>query len=225
MGKMARKNIVAVAYYRTSSATNVGADKDSQKRQADAVEGYAEGRYAIARSFYDAAVSGCDPVDTRAGFAALLAYCEAHTVGVVLIENASRFARDLAVQLAGHALLQARGIELVPVDAPTYFTDPSPTAEMVRQILGAVSQFEKAGLVAKLRHARDRKRAAVGRCEGRRPVPVEVISEARRLARKSPKTGQRRSLRVIASELARLGHVGPSGGPYHAGSVRHMLAG
>jgi len=64
---------------------------------------------------------------------------------VVLVENASRFARDLAVQLTGHALLRARGIELVPVDAPTYFTDPSPTAEMVRQILGAVSQFEKAG--------------------------------------------------------------------------------
>jgi DNA invertase Pin-like site-specific DNA recombinase len=144
---------------------------------------------------------------------------------VVLIENASRFARDLTVQLAGHSLLQARGIELVPVDAPTYFTDPSPTAEMVRQILGAVSQFEKAGLVAKLRHARERRRAIVGRCEGRRPVPPEVISEARRLARKSPKTGQRRSLRGIASELARLGHVGPSGGPYHAGSVRHMLAG
>jgi len=40
MGKMARKNTVAVAYYRTSSAT--GADKDSQKRQADAVECYAE---------------------------------------------------------------------------------------------------------------------------------------------------------------------------------------
>ena len=222
---MARKNMAAVAYFRTSSATNVGADKDSQKRQAEAVESYARGRYAVTSSFYDAAVSGCDPVDTRAGFADLLTYCEAHGVGVVLIENASRFARDLAVQLAGHALLQARGIELVPVDAPTYFTDPSPTAEMVRQILGAVSQFEKAGLVAKLRHARDRKRATVGRCEGRRPVPAEVIAEARRLARKSPKTGQRRSLRAIASDLANLGHVGPSGSPYHAGSIRHMLAG
>jgi len=66
---------------------------------------------------------------------------------VVLAENASRFARDLAVQLSGHALLRARGIELVPVDAPTYFTDPLPIAKMVRQILGAVSQFEKAGLV------------------------------------------------------------------------------
>ena len=120
--------------------------------------------------FYDPAVSGADPIDTRPGFSALLDYCKTHGVGVVLVENASRFARDLAVQLTGHTLLRARGIELVPVDAPTYFTDPSPTAELVRQILGAVSQFEKAALVAKLRHAREAKRAATGRCEGRKPV-------------------------------------------------------
>jgi DNA invertase Pin-like site-specific DNA recombinase len=159
---MAAKKPTAVAYYRTSSAANVGPDKDSQRRQAEAVESYAKGRHVIADTFYDAAVSGADPVAGRPGFAALLAYCEAHGVGVVLVENASRFARDLAVQLTGHALLRARGIELVPVDAPTYFTDPSPTAEMVRQILGAVSQFEKAGLVAKLKHGRDAKRAAHG---------------------------------------------------------------
>ena len=52
-----------------------------------------------------------------------------------------------------------------------------------------------------------------------------VVKEARRLARKSPVTGKRRPLRAIAEELAKLGHLGPSGGPYHAGSVRHMLAG
>jgi hypothetical protein len=40
---------------------------------------------------------------------------------------------------------------------------------MVRQILGAVSQFEKASLVAKLRHARERIRAEMGHCEGRKP--------------------------------------------------------
>jgi DNA invertase Pin-like site-specific DNA recombinase len=187
------------------------------------VEGYARGRYAIAESFYDAAISGADPVDSRPGFAELLAHCDANQVGVVLVENASRFARDLAVQLTGHALLQERGIELVPVDAPNYFTDPSPTAELVRQILGAVSQFEKAALVAKLRHARERKRAETGRCEGRKPVSAEVVAEAKRLARRSPKTGKVRSLRAIAVELATIGHVGPSGAPYHAGSVRHML--
>jgi hypothetical protein len=62
--------------------------------------------------------------------------------------------------------------------------------------------------VAKLRHARDRKRATVGRCEGCRPVPVEVISEARRLARKSPKTGQRRSVRPSLRSLPALGMSG-----------------
>jgi hypothetical protein len=60
---------------------------------------------------------GSDPVAERPGFAAFLSGCEPHGVGVVLVENASRFARDLAVHLTGHALLRTRGIELVPVDA------------------------------------------------------------------------------------------------------------
>jgi hypothetical protein len=127
------------------------------------------------------------------------------------------------VQLTGHALLRARGIELIPVDALTYFTDPTPTAEMVRQILGAVSQFEKASLVAKLRHARERLKARTGRCEGRKSVPAEVVAQARRLTRKNPRTGQRRSLRQIAAELAKLGHLGPSGKPYFPASISHML--
>jgi|SoiMetStandDraft_2_1073263.scaffolds.fasta_scaffold339425_1 hypothetical protein len=39
---MPRKNsTTAVAYYRTSSAGNVGADKDSEKRQREAVQSYA----------------------------------------------------------------------------------------------------------------------------------------------------------------------------------------
>jgi DNA invertase Pin-like site-specific DNA recombinase len=222
---MVAKKRAAVAYYRTSSAANVGPDKDSQRRQAEAIDAFAWGRYIIPTSFYDAAVSGADPVDSRPGFGELLAYCDANQVGVVLVENASRFARDLAVQLTGHALLQARGIELVPVDAPNYFTDPSPTAELVRQILGAVSQFEKAALVGKLRHARERQRATTGRCEGRKPVSADVVAQAKRLARRSPKTGKSRSLRAIAAELAALGHFGPAGAPYHAGSIRHMLTG
>jgi DNA invertase Pin-like site-specific DNA recombinase len=218
------KNKAAVAYFRTSSAANVGADKDSERRQREAVQAYAKSaRMTLAEEFYDAAVSGADPIDERPGFVALLEHCREHGVTAILVENASRFARDLAVQLAGHALLQGRGIELIPVDAPTYFTDPTPTAEMVRQILGAVAQFEKANLVGKLKQARDRKRAEKGRCEGRPPVPDAVITEARRLARRNPKSGKTRSLRAIAAELAMLGHLGPTGQPYHAGSIRHML--
>jgi DNA invertase Pin-like site-specific DNA recombinase len=153
---MGGKKQQAVAYFRTSSAANVGADKDSERRQREAVTAYAKvAGVEVIAEFYDAAISGADPIDARAGFVALLDYCQEHGVGIVLVENAGRFARDLAVQLAGHQLLRDRGIELVPADAPSYFTDPSPTAEFVRQILGAVAQFEKAALVAKLRHARE----------------------------------------------------------------------
>jgi DNA invertase Pin-like site-specific DNA recombinase len=123
----------------------------------------------------------------------MLEHLHGNGARTILVENASRFARDLAVQLAGHDLLKARGIDLIPADAPEHFIDATPTAVMVRQILGAVAQFEKAGLVQKLRHARERKRAETGRCEGPKPVPAEVIRETERLARKSPKTGNTES--------------------------------
>jgi hypothetical protein len=48
---------------------------------------------------------------------------------------------------------------------------------------------------------------------------AEVVAEARRLARRSPKTRNRRSLRVIAAELAQLGYFAKSGRPYGADSV------
>jgi hypothetical protein len=77
--------------------------------------------------------------------------------------------------------------------------------------------------VAKLKAARDRQRALKGRCEGPKPVPVEVVREAKRLARRNPKTGKTRSLRGIAKELAELGYFGPRGKPYGAQSVKNMF--
>ena len=221
---MPRKLVHAVAYYRTSSAANVGADRDSLKRQQAAVEGYAQGNgIAIIDEFYDPAVSGADPIGERPGFAALLDRIAGNGVRTVLVEDASRFARDLAVQIAGHDRLRAMGVELVPANAPDHFREDTPTAVLVRQVLGAISQFEKAQLVAKLKAARDRKRAATGRCEGRKPVPVETVTEARNLARKSRKTGKRPSLRAVAAGLAERGHLGPGGQSYGAESVKRML--
>lgn len=94
----------------------------------------------------------------------------------------------------------------------------------MRQVLGAISEFEKAQLVAKLKAARERKRIATGRCEGRKPVPEEVVREANRLHRRNPVTHKQRRLREIARELAKLGHYGPSGAEYGHESVKRMLA-
>ncbi|MGF1628554.1 MAG: recombinase family protein [Kiloniellaceae bacterium] len=214
----------AVAYYRTSSAANVGEDKDSLARQRAAVAAYARReRVEVVAEFYDMAVSGADPVGDRPGFADMLARIEGNGVSLVLVEDPSRFARDLAVQLAGHDLLKRMGVELVAANAPEHFREDTPTAVLVRQVLGAIAQFERAQLVTKLRAARDRKRAKTGRCEGRKPVPPEVVEAARRLSRKPPK-GKRPSLRTIAANLEAQGHVGPSGRRYGAESIKRMLA-
>jgi DNA invertase Pin-like site-specific DNA recombinase len=67
------KPVEAVAYIRTSSAANVGQDKDSDKRQRAAIEGYAKrAGFVLVEEFNDAAVSGADPIEIRPGFAALL---------------------------------------------------------------------------------------------------------------------------------------------------------
>lgn len=217
----------AVCYLRTSSRSNI--DGDSSPRQRQAIDEYAKRHgLKLVKEFADDGVSGTDAIDTRPGFQALLEYLAGNGAKVILIENASRFSRDLAVQLAGHKLLQDLGYELVPVDAPTHFLDDTPTAAMVRQILGAVSEFEKAQLVAKLRGARDRKSKAAGgrRVEGRHGYRVsnpEVILEAKRLARKSPKTGKARSLREIATELASLGYVTAKGQPFSASQVQRLV--
>src|SRR5215475_6602227 len=70
---MPRNPRQAFAYYRTSSATNVGPDKDSLPRQQAAVRAYAKrARLEIVEEFYDAAVRGADAIDQRLGFTALL---------------------------------------------------------------------------------------------------------------------------------------------------------
>src|SRR5271156_400936 len=152
---MAREITKAVAYLRTSSKTNVGPDKDSDKRQLAAITAYAKANgFEVVATFYDAAVSGADPVTDRAGFAEMLERLLSNGARTIIVESPDRFARDLMVQLAGHDMLKSRGISLIAASAPTFFLEDTPTA----------------GLVAKLAAARKRKRVATGKCEGRKSL-------------------------------------------------------
>src|SRR4051812_43242182 len=67
------KSREAVAYLRTSSAANIGADKDSDRRQREAIQGFARrAGIEVVDEFYDPAVGGGDPVESRPGFIAML---------------------------------------------------------------------------------------------------------------------------------------------------------
>ena len=79
----------AVAYLRTSSAANVGADKDSDKRQRAAIDAFAkQPGFTIVDEYYDAAVSGADPVDQRPGFAEMLQRLAANGAKTIIVEFA-----------------------------------------------------------------------------------------------------------------------------------------
>lgn len=231
---MSRKKTPAIAYLRTSSAANVGADKDSDKRQAAAIRLYAtRNGFEVVSTVYDAAVSGADPIETGPGFAALLDRLEENGVGTVIVEDASRFARELMAQELGIALLIARGVRLLTASGDDLTDSSDPTRKMMRQIAGAFAEFERARLVGKLRHARERARQARGRCEGRKtraerdpdqaPSLEAATAFAKRLRRASPKTGERMSLRKISEKLAASGFLNERCAPYNPASIKRLL--
>jgi len=121
MGKTQKKS-TAFAYLRTSSAANIGEDKDSDKRQLAAIETYTrQAGIKIIGTYYDEVVKGGDPIETRPGFAAMLEALEANGTKTIILETANRFARDLMVQEVGFAMLKARGIDLIASDSRPRF--------------------------------------------------------------------------------------------------------
>jgi DNA invertase Pin-like site-specific DNA recombinase len=221
------KNTKAIAYMRTSSASNVGADKDSDKRQRAAIAAFAKSaRYELVDEFYDAAVSGADPIESRPGFSALLDRIEGNGVRVVLVEDASRFARDLITQELGILVLIKRDVRVITASGDDLTDSSDPARKMMRQVAGAFSEYEKARLVAKLKGARDRIRAKGIKCGGapsHMELRPDVVALAKDLRRKRGKMPQR-SLRQISAELAARGHLNGKDRPFSAVSVSKMLA-
>ena len=227
MGNHRTELRAAIAYLRTSSAANVGADRDSDKRQRDAIRAYAASAgLEIVDEFYDAAVSGADPIESRPGFSALLDTIEGNGVRIVIVEDASRFARDLMVQELGLLLLIKRGVTVYACNGDNLTETDDPMKRAMRQIAGVFAELEKHRLVSKLKAARERKRATGVKVEGRKSYlerDADMVALAKRLYRRNPKTGDRRSLREIAAELAKAGHLASSGQPFTAASIKRMV--
>src|SRR3974377_829178 len=212
--------VQAVAYIRTSSAANVGSDKDSDKRQRAAIEAFAKrAGFVLVAEFSDPGVSGADPIEARPGFSALLDRIEDNGVRGVICEDASRFARELVTQELGIIALIRRGVRVLTAGGDDLTDSSDPSRKMMRQIAGSFAEYEKARLVAKLKAARERKRLASGKCEGRKShaeINPEMVHIAKGLRRR--KRGN--SLRAIAADLAARGYVNANGMEFSAASVR-----
>ena len=171
-------------------------------------------------------MSGADAIEERPGFSALIDRIDSNGVRTVIVEDASRFAREMKPYVLGVALLRERGVRLLTSNGSDLTDNTDEMQEGLLQIMAVFAQIEKRRLVKKLAAARKRKREATGKCEGRKSLAElqpDAVALARRLRRRRPKGGQR-SLREISAELAAAGYVNERGRPYNPKSVASMLA-
>jgi hypothetical protein len=96
--------------------------------------------------------------------------------------------------------------------------DPSRT--LIRQVLGAVAQYEKSVLVWRMRAARDRRSRELGRrVEGRKSFDPPEVVEAIRTLRRKRKGAERLSFEQIAARLTERGLRTQRGKEWRAGTV------
>ena len=217
----------AFAYSRTSSVTN--SDGDSSIRQLEMISQYADNNgIEIVQTFNDV-VSGAVPIEGRNGFGELLDRIEADGgVSLVIVEDVSRFARDMMACEISILALKERGVTCITASGEDLTETDDPARVMMRQVAQSFAQYEKARLVTKLKGARDRASKKAGkRVEGRKAykeLNPDMVKQAKRLYRRSPKTGKRLSLRKVASKLVELGYSKPDGNPFDPKSISNMVS-
>jgi DNA invertase Pin-like site-specific DNA recombinase len=220
----------AFGYLRTSG---LGQSKgDGFNRQRDAIKRYAKAnRIEVVQEFADNGVSGTKDTFDRDGLTALFVALKSNGVRLVLVENADRLARDLMVSEIILAEFRKIGVNVVAADSGTDLSveDGEPTRKLVRQILAAISEFDKTRIVQKLRAARIRVKKTKGVCEGRKPYG-ETDEEKAIVAKMLQWSSEGATIAQIADRLnadgvkPRMQQRAGQQSRWHATSVQRCLA-
>ncbi len=208
------------AYLRVSGHSQV--DKDGFPRQRAAIEAYAGlHSLSIAKWYEEKAVPGKTEWEHRPAWVGMLQAITRNGVKTIVIEKLDRLARDLLVQEHIIADLKLRGVTLLSVAEPDLGSD-DPTRKLMRQIMGAIAEYDKNMLVLRMRGARERIKARGESCEGRKPYghyPAEVAGL--KIIRECARYGQEPA--AVAARLDAAGIPPRSGGKWHPFAVRRIM--
>jgi DNA invertase Pin-like site-specific DNA recombinase len=184
----------------------------------------------------DEGVSGSNGLDTRLGLADALAAVRAGKADGVVVPRLDRLARDLVLQetLIGEVRrLGGQVFSCSDAEAEFLVDDPAdPSRQLIRQILGAVNEYERSMITLRMRGGRERKRAAGGYAGFGSPpygweavdkalVPVEAEQRAIGRIRELRSAGL--SLRNIGGVLTTEGHSPKRGGHWHPQTLARVL--
>jgi DNA invertase Pin-like site-specific DNA recombinase len=208
------------SYLRVSGMGQI--DGDGFTRQSEAITRYASANgMTILETFKEAGVSGTKELEHRPALLELSAAIDSGDVRVVLIEALNRLARDLMVQETILSDFRKRGITVISVSEPDLCSgDPSRT--LMRQIFGAIAEYDKSMLVLKLRGARQRMKARTGHCEGSKPFGA-AESHRGTIERILTLRGAGMAVDTIADTLNVEGLKSKTGGSWYGSSVRNVI--
>ena len=163
----------AAAYVRVSSF-----DQNTQAQET-ALREYIQRRgWTLHKIYRDEGVSGTKT--SRPALDELLRDCRKKAIDVVVVWKFDRFARSLSTLVSGLELCRALGIDFVSV---TEAVDTSlPMGELMFQIIGAISQFERSLIAERVRSGLANARSK-GKILGRPPLRRLSRKEANALRR------------------------------------------
>lgn len=208
-------------YSRVSSPGQV--DADGLVRQEAAIKSFCvDNCLELVAIYREEGVSGTIEGMHRPKWVEMLLEMEKQGITTIVIEGLDRLARDLMVSEYIISDLKHRNIALLSTREPDLCAS-DPTRVLMRQIISAISQYEKSMIVLKLRGARQRKKVETGKCEGRKPYGYyEYEKSTYRLMRDYQVAGM--SSDRIATRLNLTGHAPRYGQQWSERMVRRILA-
>lgn len=224
-----------VAYLRVST------DKQAEEGlgleiQADAIKTWAKANSVrVVDTFADEGVSGSNGLDSREALPEALDALRSAAADGVVVYRLDRLARDLIIQETLLAEVKRLGGEVFSTSAAEagYLTDDpdDPSRKLIRQVLGAVAEYERSMIALRLRSGRKRKAKDGGYAYGAPPfgfrvedgelVPDEGEQETLNRARELQAGGV--SIREIATTLNEEGLRTKRGARWHPTTVARVL--
>ncbi|MDX6225493.1 MAG: hypothetical protein QOE64_1869 [Frankiales bacterium] len=225
-----------ISYLRVSTDRQVehGLGLDVQRQ---AIKKWAKSAgHKIVTETADKGMSGTNGLAHRAGLAEALDALRRHDADGLVVYRLDRLARDLVLQEQLLAEVRRLGAEVYTTSAAEsgYLSDDphDPSRRLIRQVLGAVSEYERGMIRLRLAAGRKRKAELGGfaygsppfgyRAEGKALVQDEIEYPA--LLRIHELRREGGSLRSIAATLSTEGHRPKRGQHWHPEALRQILA-
>ena len=186
---------IAIGYRRVSSRDQIqGTGLD---RQATYIRKFAfENTFQLERIFTEKGISGV--VEKRPAFSEMIAFADAQNIKIIIIEDMTRLARELLLQMQLATFIASKDIDLYSANtgeniSHAIYDDPMRKAMV--QIQGVFSELERSTLTRRMIAGRDLQRET-GKRKGRKIKAIDrtgkiKIEGSPRLSEKKPKLAKR----------------------------------